>query len=105
MAAELLPVAFDRLARGDRGDPQEGGDYQSGFEDDYRYVDLAQTGGDVHRQTRAWSFMPPIPNRGPILERNGTREPLVETSLTEVDGAERLDCADGPLWILEAEPA
>ena len=34
---------------------------------------------------------------------NGTRSRLVETSLAEVDGAERLDCADGPLWILETE--
>jgi hypothetical protein len=30
---------------------------------------------------------------------------LVRTSLVEVDGAERLDCSDGPLWILEAVPA
>lgn len=105
VAAELLPIAFDRLARGDRGDPQVGGDYQSGFEDDYRYVDPTATAAEVHRQTRAWSFMPPIPNRGPILERNGTRSRLVDTSLTEADGAERLDCADGPLWVLEAEPA
>jgi methionyl-tRNA formyltransferase len=105
VAGELLPIAFDRLARGDPGDPQDGGDYQSGFEDDYRYVDPTATAAEVHRQTRAWNFMPPIPNRGPILERNGTRSRLVDTSLTEADGAERLDCADGPLWVLETEPA
>jgi hypothetical protein len=28
---------------------------------------------------------------------------LLQTSLTEVDGAERLDCTDGPLWIVESE--
>ena len=27
---------------------------------------------------------------------------LVRTSLTEVDGAERIDCGDGPLWVLES---
>jgi methionyl-tRNA formyltransferase len=103
VAAELLPIALGRLERGDRGDAQHGGDYQSGFDDDYRYVDLSQPAAVVHRQARAWRFMPPIPNRGPILERDGTRSRLVETSLAEVQGAERLDCADGPLWILETE--
>ena len=28
---------------------------------------------------------------------------LVRTSLAEVDGAERLDCGDGPLWIVETD--
>jgi methionyl-tRNA formyltransferase len=104
VTAELLPIVFDRLARGDRGEPQEGGEYQSVFEDDYRFVDLTQHAADVHRQVRAWSFVPPIlPNMGPILERDGTSIRLVRTSLTEVAGAERLECADGPLWIVETE--
>lgn len=104
--AELLPVVFDRLARGERGDVQEGGDYQSVFEDDYRFVDVAHAATDVHRQVRAWGFVPPIlSDMGPILERNGARVRLTRTSLTEVAGAERLDCADGPLWIVESVPA
>jgi hypothetical protein len=46
--------------------------------------------------------MPPIlPDMGPILERDGTRVRLLRTSLTEVAGAERVDCSDGPLWVLE----
>jgi methionyl-tRNA formyltransferase len=106
LTADLLPIVFERLAVGDRGEPQEGGEYQSGFEDDYRFVDLTQTAEEVHRQTRAWGFMPPIlPDMGPILERDGTRVRLLRTSLTEVAGAERVDCADGPLWILETTPA
>jgi methionyl-tRNA formyltransferase len=106
IVAELLPVVIDRLARGDRGDPQEGGEYQSIFEDDYRFVDVTQTAAEVHRQTRAWSFMPPIvPDAGPILERDGTRVRLVRTSLTEVAGAEPLACADGPIWIVESTEA
>ena len=48
---------------------QEGGEYQSVFEDDYRFVDLTQKAADVHRQVHAWSFVPPIlPELGPILE-------------------------------------
>jgi methionyl-tRNA formyltransferase len=106
LTAELLPIVFDRLARGDRGEPQEGGEYQSVFEPDYGFVDLTQTAAEVHRQTRAWSFIPPIlPMMGPLFERDGTRVRLLRTSLTEVAGAERIDCADLPLWILESAPA
>ena len=104
---QLLAEVFERLAAGDRGDEQVGeGEYQSVFEGDYWYVDLTQTAVDVHRQTRAWTFMPPVmPVLGPILERDGTSIRLLRTSLTEVAGAERIECADGPLWILESEPA
>jgi methionyl-tRNA formyltransferase len=104
-AAALLPVALDRLARGDRGDRQEGGEYQSMFEDEYRTIDLSNTAAAVHRQVRAWGFMPSVAELGPFLERHGHRIKVKSTSLTEVDGAERLECADGPLWIVESEPA
>ena len=102
----LFKEVFERLGRGDRGDPQEGGDYQSVFEPDYWFVDLTQRAAEVHRQTRAWSFIPPIlPTMGPLLGRDGTSVRLLRTSLTEVAGAERIECADGPLWILESAPA
>jgi methionyl-tRNA formyltransferase len=100
---ELLPRALERLANGDRGDPQgDGGDYQPAEAlADYVLVDLTRTAAEVHRQARTWSFVPPVvAERGPVLD--GRR--LVRTSLTEVAGAERLDCADGPLWVLESEP-
>lgn len=107
LAPQLLTEVFERLARGDRGDPQIGeGEYQSVFDADYWYVDLTQTAAQVHQQTRAWGFMPPVmPVLGPIIERDGTSVRLLRTSLTEVAGAERLDCADGPLWVLESAPA
>jgi methionyl-tRNA formyltransferase len=102
----LFAEVFDRLARGDPGEPQEGGEYQSAFEDDYRFVDLTQNAADVHRQVRAWSFVPPsLPKLGPLLERDGTRVRLLRTSLTEVPGAELIECADGPLWIVDSVPA
>lgn len=100
----LLATVFERLASGDRGDPQEGGEYQSGFGDDYVDVDLSRPAADVHRQVRAWSFVPPFGRLGPVLERDGGRIRLVRTSRTEAEGAERLECADGPLWVLESEP-
>ena len=102
-SVELLPLALRRLERGDRGDPQTGGDYQSA-EDlaGYVQVDLSAPAADVHRQVRAWSFVPPVlPFRGPLLD--GRR--LLATSLVEVEGAERIECADGPLWIVASETA
>jgi methionyl-tRNA formyltransferase len=98
---ELLPRALARLAAGDRGDAQTGGDYQSHFEPEYERVDLTQTAEEVDRQVRAWAFVPPHVQKGPILD--GRR--LVVTSVTEVDGAERVECADAPLWIVASEPA
>lgn len=104
-AADLLPRVFDRLARGDRGDPQEGGEYQGMFEGAYWTIDTTRPAADVHRQVRAWGFMPPIEGFGPFLERGGIRVKVKRTSLTEVPGADRLECGDGPLWIVESVPA
>jgi methionyl-tRNA formyltransferase len=98
-ALELLPSALERLGRGDRGDPQEDGEYFSHFEDDYAAVDPGATAAEVHRQVRAWGFVPPYARKGPL---HGGRK-LLRTSLVEVKGAERLDCADGPVWILDSE--
>jgi methionyl-tRNA formyltransferase len=100
-AMELLPAVFAKLEAGDPGTPQGEAEYQHPFEPEYAILDAARSAGEVHRQVRAWSFMPESSRTGPVLD--GRR--LVRTSLVEVDGAERLDCADGPLWIVEAVPA
>jgi methionyl-tRNA formyltransferase len=104
-AGELLPVVFERLARGDRGDPQEGGDYESLFEEEYVYVDGSQSVDEVHTRVRAWRLTPVARGeRGAILEQDGRRRRVVRTSRAQVDGAQRLECADGPIWIVESEP-
>ena len=60
---------------------------------------------DVHTQVRAWRFAPVARSeRGPILESDEKRVRVLRTSLTEVEGAERLDCSDASLWIVETEP-
>jgi methionyl-tRNA formyltransferase len=96
-AMELLPEVFAKLESGDPGVSQGEGEYQQAFEDEYAIVDPSQSAAAVHRQVRAWSFMPESQRVGPV--HNGRR--LVRTSLTAVEGAERLECADGPLWIVE----
>jgi methionyl-tRNA formyltransferase len=104
-AAEILPAVFDRLARGDRGDAQGEGSYQSLFEEEYAILDTSKPAEEVHRQVRAWRLTPfGLAGRGPFLDRDGTRVRVAKSSLTEVEGAERLECADGPIWIVETEP-
>jgi len=104
--ARILPEVFDRLARGDMGDPQAEGSYQSLFEEEYALLDTSKPAEEVHRQVRAWRVTPfGLAGRGPLLDRDGTRVRVAKSSLTEVEGAERLECADGPIWILETEPA
>ena len=100
-AQELLPEVFAKLEAGDPGVPQIGGEYQQRFEPEYAVVDLSWPAADVHRQVRAWAFMPESSRIGPVLD--GRR--LVRTSLAEVEGAEPIQCADAPLWVVEAVPA
>lgn len=105
-AAEILPAVFERLARGDMGEPQGEGSYQSLFEEEYAILDTSKPAEEVHRQVRAWRVTPFGPaGRGPFLERDGKRVRVARSSLAEVEGAERLECADGPIWIVETEPA
>jgi len=101
VAFELLPQVFAKLEAGNPGTPQGEGGYQHPFESEYAILDASRTAEEVHRQVRAWSFVPDSTRTGPVLD--GRR--FVRTSLVEVEGAERLDCGDGPLWIVEAVPA
>ena len=104
-AMELLPEVFAKLEAGDPGVPQAGGEYQQPFEDEYAVVDLTQPAADVHRQVRAWSFMPRHRVGSGARARRRAPQASPHRASLRLTGAERLDCADGPLWILEAEPA
>jgi methionyl-tRNA formyltransferase len=106
---ELLPRVFERLAAGDPGDPQptEGASWAGWFEADYATVDWLQPARKIHNQVRAWHLtfgQSKVP--GPIAELDGERVKLLRTSLTDPgDGARTVECGDGPLWIVESEPA
>jgi hypothetical protein len=41
--------------------------------------------------------------QGALLELDGAPVRVLATSLTEVEGARRLECGDGPLWVVETE--
>ena len=100
-----LAEALARLAAGEVGAPQEGGDYQSFFGADDVRLDLARPAVEVHRLVWAWryAFSPGL-THGALLELDGETVRVLASSLVEVEGARRVECGDGPLWLLETEP-
>jgi methionyl-tRNA formyltransferase len=100
--------ALDRLATGDAGTPQpEGaGEYESFFGEEDVDLDLSRPAVDVHRMVWAWRYTIPVgARRGALLELDGEETRVLESSLAEVEGARRVECADGPLWLVKTEPA
>ena len=105
IVAQALGEALERLAAGAEGTPQpEGGGYESFFAAEDVWLDLSRPALEVHRLTWAWRYaMARGGMRGALLELDGTPVRVLATSLREAADADRLDCGDGPLWILETE--
>ena len=94
---------------GDPGEPQpdEGVSWAGHFEDDeYVHVDWSQSARSIHNQVRAWHLEFGFSGiRAPQAELNGERVVLRQTRLTDPGGdAVRVDCGDGPLWVVVSEP-
>src|SRR5262249_10090499 len=102
---ETLAEALERLAGGDEGAPQgEGGSYETFFSDVDVWLDLSRPAAEVHRLVWAWLHAVSLSGtRGALLELDDAPVRVLETSLTEVEGARRLECGDGPLWVVETE--
>lgn len=104
----LIAEALARVEAGDPGDPQDDSQatYAGRFEPGYVEVDWTWPAREIHNQTRAWSLAPPVDGvRGPLTTLGGERVRLVRTRLRGDRGGTPVQCGDGPLWILEAEPA
>jgi methionyl-tRNA formyltransferase len=101
-----LADALERLAAGDPGRMQEGGDYQGLFTAADARLDLSRPAAEVHRLVWAWRYaVAPVDGpAGALLELDGQTVRIVASSLEEREGARRVDCADGPLWLLATEP-
>ena len=105
----LLPRVLERVAAGDAGDRQDeslatwAGHFE---EDDYARVDWSWPARRIHDQVRAWNLtMGLSPVVAPVAEFDGERVRLVRTSLSDPGGdARRVECGDGPLWIVASEP-
>jgi methionyl-tRNA formyltransferase len=108
-AFRLLPAVLERVAAGDPGEVQDDSltTWAGHFEDDdYARVDWSQSARRIHDQVRAWGLtMGMSPVVAPVAELDGERVRLVRTSLRDPgDGARRVECGDGPLWIVASEP-
>jgi len=103
---EVLGTALARLAAGDEATVQGGGDYESFFDDDDAWLDFSRPAAEVHRLVWAWRFtIPAGALHGALAELDGETVRVLASSLTEVEGARRVECADAPLWLVKTEPA
>jgi methionyl-tRNA formyltransferase len=102
---EALGDALASLASGAGGTPQEGGDYQSFFTDDDATIDATRPAAEAHRLVWAWRYTIPGGSlHGALADVDGETVRVLASSLTETEGAQRLECADGPLWLVRTEP-
>ena len=104
---ETLKEALDTLTAGEPGTVQEGeGTYESFFTDDDATLDFSRPAAELHRLVWAWRYSIPRGRlHGALAALDGATVRVLESSLTEVDGATRVECADGPLWLVKTEPA
>ena len=99
-------MVFERLEAGDPGRPQGEGEYQRDFEPEYADRRPGADGGrGAPAGARLELRLGAKPCRPACWSRTAPVAAWRGRASSEVDGAERLDCADGPLWILESESA
>ena len=107
-AIGLLDGVLDKLVAGDPGTPQDEAQatWAGHFEEDYATVDWSQPARAVHNQVRAWNLTFGMSDIvAPVSELDGRLVRLIRTSLTDPgDDARRVECAGGPIWVLESEP-
>jgi methionyl-tRNA formyltransferase len=108
LGLRMLNGVFRRVANHDPGDPQplEGATRAEPFGEDYATIDWSMPARGVHNQVRAWAFTPGTNSVvGPIGVIAGQRFLVRRTSLSDPgEGAANVECGDGPLWIVEADP-
>ena len=101
---EVLGEALERLAAGEEGSVQEeGGEYESFLGDEDAWLDLSRPAVELHRLVWAWRYSVPLGLHGALAGLDGEVVRVIASSLEEVEGARRLDCADAPLWLVATE--
>jgi methionyl-tRNA formyltransferase len=102
--ADVLAEALARVAGGAEGEPQPTtGVSHAGFlEPEFVRVDWSGRARDIHNQVRVFRFLgkPHLP----VGRVDGRWLAIRRTSLVPAGGA-RVECGDGPLWILDSAPA
>jgi methionyl-tRNA formyltransferase len=109
MALGLLPEVLARVIAGDPGDPQpaEGATWAGHFEDDdYARIDWSNSARAIHNQVRAWHLTFGMSGlRAPRGEIDGEEVVVLQTRLADPGAdARRVECGDGPVWVVATEP-
>jgi methionyl-tRNA formyltransferase len=101
---EVLTVALDQVANEAPGVPQDdaGASYAGFMEPEFSVVDWSRTAVQVHNQVRMFGFMGP--GHAPVAKVGDRWLTVARTRLEPADGI-RVECADGPIWIVESAPA
>jgi methionyl-tRNA formyltransferase len=104
---KTFAAALEKIAAGDEGTPQpEGGEYESFLGVDDMRLNLSRPAAELHRLVWAWRYTVAVDGmRGAIVDVGGETIRVLASSLEEVEGAARLECGDGPLWLVRTEPA
>lgn len=110
LTSELIPLALRGVEAGgsaeasDVGEPQDEAKatYAGWMGEDFRRVDRTRTAREIHNQVRASRFGVYDPP-GPVVEVNGRWVSVLRTRTDPGEGGVRIDCADGPLWIVESQ--
>jgi methionyl-tRNA formyltransferase len=105
LVVETLGDALQKVEAGQRGTEQEGGAYESFFTEQDVWLDRRRTAFEMHRLAWAWRYGIALSTeKGLLVDIDGDTVRVLESSLDEVEGAVRVDCADGPLWLVRTEP-
>jgi methionyl-tRNA formyltransferase len=105
LVIEVLGEALANLAAGVAGVVQDGGDYQGFFGDEDAQLDFSRPAAEVHRLIWAWRYTIAAGElHGALAELDGGTLRVLASSLTEVEDAVRVECADGPIWLVKTEP-
>jgi methionyl-tRNA formyltransferase len=108
LLGSLLPEALARVETGDPGDPQpsEGASYAGFFEPEYAEIDWAQPTAEIQRQVLAWGVAALRPGpHGALTTVKGQRVRVLRVRDDDTEGGMQMHGADGPLWLVETEPA
>ena len=100
----LIPRALERVQAGDPGDLQDEREasYAGFFEPEFAELNWKRPAAEVHRQVRAWWVAAARDGvRGPLADIEGRRVRVLRTRLDDVEGGTRIECADGPIWVLD----
>lgn len=103
---QAFAAALGKIAAGEEGTAQEdGGEYETFFGEADAWLDPSRRAAELHRLVWAWRYAVSLDGvRGALVDIDGETVRVLASSLEEQEGATRLDCADGPLWLVRTEP-